>query len=286
MDATLRILQKFKGITVGNYICHACSGSRSGIEYTRKYTLIFLLRGSFRHAAFRHSHLLTSELVLFKKPGFEYEAIHEHYIHDDCFYIEFDEEALHELLPYFSEPVRSFLNRKDEAALLFRSDPWKHFVTWDLNGKSRDRSTLVEGESVTVELILSVLGDADYSISENSVLHDSIDRAKQFMVENFVNDISIDDIADASCVSPFYFSRIFKKNTTLSPHQFLIEIRVRHACRLLLDSRLTVAEIAYSSGFSNADYFVTLFKKRMRLTPTQFREKRVSSVLNRCLHLK
>lgn len=272
MEATVRILQKFKGITVGNYICHACCGSRSGVEYTPKYTLIFLLRGSFRHNSFRQSHLLTSELVLFKKPGFEYVAIHEHYIHDDCFYIEFERDILDEMLPSFSDSVQTFIKQKDKSSLIFKSAPYKHFITWQLNEKSNANSATLAHQQKVIELIFSVLGENDFSITNNHVLHDSIDRAKQFMVENFVNEISIDKIADASCVSPFYFSRIFKKYTTLSPHQFLVEIRIKHACRMLLDRSLTVAEVGYSSGFSNSDYFVTIFKKRTGLTPSQFRK--------------
>lgn len=273
MEATIRTLHRFSGITAGNYKCHVCAGTRSRIEYTNKYTLIFLLRGSFRHASFRQSFLLTSELILFKKPGFEYEAIHEHYIHDDCFYIEFNDEVLQQLMPALSGSVLDFLEKKDVASLLLRNDPWKHYTAWALTNKTTANTTSLELQNTLNHLILSVLGEKEYSITDHEVLHDSIDKAKQFMAENFINDISINDIAEASHVSPFYFSRVFKRNTRFSPHQFLLEIRLNNACKLLLDSDLSVAHVGYSSGFSNSDYFVTLFKKKTGLTPTQFRSR-------------
>ncbi|HMG91466.1 MAG TPA: AraC family transcriptional regulator [Chryseolinea sp.] len=271
MQATDITLQRFSGIKVGNYKCHACAGTRSGIEHARVYTIIFLLKGSFRHSTFRQSDFLTSELILFKKPGFDFQAIHEHYIHDDCFYIEFDENVLEELSKEFSPLVIDFLRDKDRASLLLRNDPSKHFIIWNLQRGTSDILSSLEFQNTIVELITSVLGAHCPVRSSGPALHDSIDRAKHFILQNHPDDLSIEDIAKASHVSPFHFSRVFKRNTNYSPHQFLREIRLYKACRLLLDSRLNVSDISYASGFPNADYFVTLFKKKVGMTPTSFR---------------
>lgn len=271
MKTTDITLQQFRGIKVGNYKCQACAGTRSGIEHTQVYTMIFLLRGSFRHSTFRQSNFLTSEWILFKKPGFEYEAIHEHYIHDDCFYIEFGKEVLEELSITFSPYVINFLKNKDRSSLLFKSNPWNSFVTWYLHRGTSCSITALEYQSSVIQLIISVLGQESRNLSCDNALHDSIDRAKQYIAENYHEDISLNDIAHASCVSPFHFSRTFKKNTNLSPHQFLLEVRLQNARKLLLDSTHNIAEVSYASGFANADYFVTLFKKKTGFTPSQFR---------------
>lgn len=271
MSATDITLQRFSGIKIGSYKCHACAGTRSGIEHTRVYTMIFLLRGSFRHSTYRQSDFLTSELILFKKPGFDFEAIHEHYVHDDCFYIEFGDNVLEGLAKEFSPLVIDFLKDRDRASLLLGSDPWKHFTIWNLHHGTSDLLSTLEFQSTVVELIKSVLGARRSVNCGSQALHDSIDRAKHFILQNYTDDISIEDIAKASHVSPFHFSRVFKRNTNYSPHQFLLEVRLQNARKLLLDSRLNVTDVGYASGFLNADYFLTLFKKKTGMTPSTFR---------------
>ncbi|HEX6890969.1 MAG TPA: AraC family transcriptional regulator [Chryseolinea sp.] len=271
MQATDITLQRFSGVKVGNYKCHACAGSRSGVEFTNVYTLIFLLKGSFRHSTFRRSDFLTSESILFKKPGFDFEAIHEHYIHDDCFYVEFDDNVLEGLAKEFSPLIIDFLRDKDRASLLLKSDPSKHFAIWNLHRGTNDILSTIEFQNTVLELIATVLGAGRAVTCNGPALHDSIDRAKHFILKNYADDISIEDIAKASHVSPFHFSRVFKRGTNYSPHQFVREIRLHKACELLLDSRLNVTEIGYASGFLNADYFVTLFKNKTGMTPSAFR---------------
>jgi AraC family transcriptional regulator len=272
MAATDITLQKFRDIKVGNYKCHICAGTRSGIEFTPVYTLIFLLRGSFRHSTFRQSYFLTSEFVLFKKPGFEFQAIHEHYINDDCFYIEFGDKVIDEFSSMLSPFVLDFLKNKDKASLLLKTDPSHNFTSWRLHRGTNDSITSLEFQSSIVQLITAVLGQAPLSPSTDHALHDSIDKAKRFIAENYSDDISLEDIAKASHISPFHFSRVFKGNTNFTPHQFLLEVRLFNARKLLLDSTLNVTDVGYSSGFSNPDYFVTLFKKKNGLTPSEFRK--------------
>jgi len=265
-------LQTFHGIKVGNYKCHACAGTRSGVEYTPVYTLIFLLRGSFRHSTFRQSYFLTSEFILFKKPCFDFEAIHEHYIHDDCFYIEFGDDVLDQLASSFSPDILSFLKNHDSASLLLKSRPHDNFFIWSLSRGTHDSLGTLEYQSSIFQLITSVLGrESNTAACANHALHDSIDRAKQFIAENYREDISLQSIAKASLASPFHFSRVFKRNTRFSPHQYLLEVRLHNARKLLLDSALNVSEVAYASGFSNPDYFVTLFKNKHGISPSRFR---------------
>ena len=269
IDATL---QRFSGITVGNYKCRACAGTRSGVEYTPVYTLIFLLRGSFRHTTFRQSHLLTSEYILFKKPRFEYEAIHEHYINDYCFYIEFDDNVLDQLAYSFSTVILDFLKNKDQSSILLKNNPSVSYTTWLLHRGTNDAITSLEFQSAILQLITTVLGQASNPSSADRSLHDSVDKAKQFIAENFSEDISLEDVAAASHISPFHFSRVFKYNTNFSPHQFLLDVRLFNARKMLLNTTLNVSDVGYSSGFSNPDYFLTVFKKKHGVTPSEFRK--------------
>jgi AraC family transcriptional regulator len=78
----------------------------------------------------------------------------------------------------------------------------------------------------------------------------TIEKAKQFIHENFSTDISLYEIASFSCVSPFHFSRVFKKFTNYTPHQYLQNVRLKHGEVLLKSSSLPVSDISWQSGFN------------------------------------
>ncbi len=69
--------------------------------------------------------------------------------------------------------------------------------------------------------------------------------------------------------------RKLKARTGLSPVQYIRHIRLKHARRLLLsDSSLSIADIAYDTGFSDPDYFSKVFRREFGCTPSEFREQK------------
>jgi AraC family transcriptional regulator len=109
------------------------------------------------------------------------------------------------------------------------------------------------------------------SIRKNHI--STIEKAKEYMNENFIDDISLKEVAEHCHTSPFHFCRTFKMFTSFSPHQYLLNIRLAHAERLLRSSTLPVADICFSSGFNSIEHFATTFKQKNKVTPTQFRKE-------------
>ncbi|HEX5655461.1 MAG TPA: AraC family transcriptional regulator, partial [Chitinophagaceae bacterium] len=99
----------------------------------------------------------------------------------------------------------------------------------------------------------------------------TIERAKEYITSAFHEDISLMEIANYCHVSPFHFSRIFKTFTGSPPHQFLLLVRLQHAAMLLQNTRLPVADIAFTSGFNSIENFTTAFRQKYQVTPTVFR---------------
>lgn len=92
----------------------------------------------------------------------------------------------------------------------------------------------------------------------------------KYMIANFKNHISLEEVAKQLNMTPSSFSRFFRKRTNKSFIQYLNEIRVGYSCKLLIEDDYNISEVAYESGFENISHFNKQFKKIIRLTPKEF----------------
>jgi len=84
--------------------------------------------------------------------------------------------------------------------------------------------------------------------------------------------LSLAEIASVANLSPFHFSRAFKRATGLPPHRFVIERRVERAKVLMTDPELSLAEVAAAAGFANQAHFSTIFRRLTNMSPREYRE--------------
>jgi len=87
---------------------------------------------------------------------------------------------------------------------------------------------------------------------------------------------SVDSLANRVRLSPSRLSQLFKAETGMSPMQYLRTLRMRQAEDLLQTTFLSVKEIAFLSGASDVSHFVRDFKRHFGLTPSEFRDERLS----------
>ncbi len=97
--------------------------------------------------------------------------------------------------------------------------------------------------------------------------------ALRYMNENFQRDISMTELSDMMGITPQHFCRIFRKNMNMRPNEYLTEIRLDEAKRLMSDSTVSVSEAAERSGFRDAGYFSTVFRKHIGMPPSEYRRK-------------
>lgn len=95
-------------------------------------------------------------------------------------------------------------------------------------------------------------------------------RVIKFLTENFDRKISLNDVAEVAHMTPNSFCRYFKKRTQKSFLQYLHEIRIRHACQLLIEGERQISEICYDSGFNTFTNFNRQFKSLMGVTPSDY----------------
>lgn len=96
-------------------------------------------------------------------------------------------------------------------------------------------------------------------------------RAMDYVGDNLASDLSLEEVAKAAHLSPRHFSRQFRSSTALSPHQYVIRERVERAKRLLLNTDLSVGEVALSCGFSHQGHLSRHFVRLTGAPPSRFR---------------
>ncbi|MEK3787278.1 AraC family transcriptional regulator [Paenibacillus sp. FSL K6-1230] len=110
--------------------------------------------------------------------------------------------------------------------------------------------------------------------SHNSISHPNL-RLKPlltFIDENFSNPLTLDEMAEITGITPQHLCTVFKKTMNIRIFQYIQSVRIKKSKELLLHQPLlSIKEIAFMSGFEDANYFCTVFKKHEQLTPKQFR---------------
>lgn len=116
------------------------------------------------------------------------------------------------------------------------------------------------------------LSSSAFSRSENRSESRRVARVQQYIAQHFQEDIRLETLADLVGMTPVGFSRFFRQRTGCTLSDYLIDQRIGHAARLLVDSEQTVAEICYDCGFNTLSNFNRLFRRRKGCSPTEFRE--------------
>ncbi len=108
--------------------------------------------------------------------------------------------------------------------------------------------------------------------SERSRLISLLLPALQYMHSNYKENTSMVELSNLIGISPEHFSRIFKKALNTTPTNFLTAIRINEAKRILSQTDTSIATIAQETGFNDAGYFCTVFKKHEGVSPSEYRE--------------
>jgi AraC family transcriptional regulator len=101
-----------------------------------------------------------------------------------------------------------------------------------------------------------------------------LQRVLEYMQAHLDQELSLAALASIAQMSPYYFSRLFKQSTGLSPHQYLLRQRIERAKELLAGPRCRTAEVSDALGFPHQSHFTTTFHRWVGTTPRQYRQQR------------
>lgn len=118
--------------------------------------------------------------------------------------------------------------------------------------------------------LLDTLVSGEYSVPMKKNT-ETIGDVLAYINANFHRELTIEEMAEYSHLSPFYFTRLFKKLTGATPHEYILKVRIDHARYLLATSTLTIKEICFACGYASESRFCTSFKNICGYTPSEYR---------------
>lgn len=140
-----------------------------------------------------------------------------------------------------------------------------------LDGLSEDintSKTYVDLKDTTTQFLIEYTNYAKSRLSGRSL---SIQTALQYIDDNYMNKITLDDVANYVYLNSSYLSQLFKKEMNVPFSDYIEEARIKHAKLLLKETDYSMNQVAEAVGFSSQNYFTRIFKKSTGLTPIKYR---------------
>ena len=225
--------------------------------------LVYVCSGSFHVELGRKTYTATAGQVVF----FDCAQPHHYYTTEqsEFYYLHFDGPQAHELCHYINKSSGVVIDSANNADIEQALAEMLHFYE---NGNSES----VFATSGRIYHLLTLLDNPLVSprLKKND---DSISRAISHIRAHVGQKITLQELADISGLSVYYFSHLFKEMTGQSPNEFIIHSRIDQAKTLLACTNYPIAEIARQVGYPNSGNLITHFTQRVGCPPMQFRKK-------------
>ena len=252
-------------VSVIDYRCDAGPHSESFVEVHSAYSVSYVRQGSFGCRTRGQFHELVAGATLVGHPGEEFMCTHEHVCGDAC------------LSFHFSPEFVDSLGIRGEQWQAGAMPPVAELMVLGELGAAIAANASEVGLD---ELGVWFAGRYVDLVSDRQRKRDTVSpsdrrravRAAMWIDANSPEDIDLETTARAAGLSPFHFLRVFSNALGVTPHQYLVRSRLRHAARLLADDEGTITDIAGRVGFNDLSNFVRTFHRVAGVSPRHFRQ--------------
>ena len=262
---TSTTLLERKSISVSDFRCTAGPGDKPFAEQHFHHSVSYVRTGRFGlHCRGKFSELVAGS-VLIGHPGDEYTCTHEHVCGDEC-------------LSFFLAPELVQAIGDSGAPWQIGSAPPlpELVVLGELAQAAADGSS-----DIGLDEIGQVLASRFVEVVSGKPRKSGPDAARDrrravetalWIDANSRHQINLEDAAGQAGISSFHFLRLFSEVLGVTPHQYLVRSRLRHAARRLADDDSPVTDIAYDVGFADLSNFVRTFGRAAGASPLKFRQ--------------
>ena len=255
-------------------VCTYGPGDRPFEEHFQATSISLVLVGSFVYRGEHGSSLMSSGSILLGNAGHAFQCSHEHGDGDRCLSFQFDEDLFERVAHDLGAVPRLNIDRlpplRDLAPLSVRA--WRAATT---AGRDRGSALLPDSmEEIAFELAGAVIRIASEptQMAANAVRNASkIARVLHRLEAVGAEPAALADLAQAAGLSRYYFLRAFKRVTGITPHQWVLRTRLRHAAERLATSQEPVTEIALDVGFDDLSNFIRSFRSEFGVSPSRYR---------------
>lgn len=141
------------------------------------------------------------------------------------------------------------------------------------NGIERLALFLKTLETIAVTSEYELLSSAGYTNKANIADSERINLVTNYIMQNYANEISLEEVAKLSNLNTSSFCRYFKAKTHKTFSEFLNEVRILNACKMLVKNDMNVTEVCYQTGYNNISHFARQFKLLTNMTAKEYAKR-------------
>jgi AraC-like DNA-binding protein len=263
MDRTT--LLQGKSISVRDFRCTAAPGDKPFAERFACHSISYVRKGSFGcHSRGRFFELVAGS-ILVGHPGDEYVCTHDHVCGDEC-------------LSFFLAPeLVEAIGDRAETWRIGSAPPLPELMVLGELAQAAACGRSDVGLDEVGQVFASRFVEVVSGRPHKPVPTPARDRRRAVETALWIDahshrQIDLEQAAGQAGISPFHFLRLFSSVLGVTPHQYLVRSRLRHAARLLADNDIPVTDVAYDVGFGDLSNFVRTFHRAAGVSPRRFRE--------------
>jgi AraC-like DNA-binding protein len=259
--------------------CHYNSRHVFIANYTENFSINFTRKGYFSFKTFRRVEEEYASSIMLEKPGCEFQFVQEEPGEGGCTVFSFTDEGYKYIKERFPLKEIPFFTNQNAFSSVITANAAADFLLYRiLNRLQQQGIDRLEIDCLVNDLVEAViylllghkpLPNLPFSIKRHH--HRTIERAKDYLIHHFTQDVTLQELAQYCYVSHFHFTRLFKQFCGYSPFNYLQQIRLTYAETLIRTTDLPIADVCFRSGFKRLDYFSSAFAKQFGTAPTKYR---------------